>query len=54
MHWLDGRHTVFGEILHGTKVMKRMERISNGEGTTADRISIKKCGKLSGSEPYDM
>ena len=45
--WLDGRHTVFGEVLEGLDVLKKMEGTPTG---AMDRpvkpIVVKDCGEL--------
>ena len=44
--WLDGRHTVFGEVLEGEDVVKALEQIGSGSGTTSKKAVIAKSGKL--------
>ncbi len=44
--WLDGRHTVFGEVLEGFDVVNKLEKIGSGSGTTSKKAVIADCGKL--------
>ena len=44
--WLDGRHTVFGEVLEGFDVVTNLEKIGSGSGTTSKKAVIADCGKL--------
>ena len=44
--WLDGRHTVFGEVLEGFDVINKLEKIGSGSGTTSKKAVIADCGKL--------
>ena len=44
--WLDGRHTVFGEVLEGFDVVNKIEKIGSGSGTTSKKAVIADCGKL--------
>merc|ERR1712166_699875 len=37
--WLDGRHTVFGEVLDGFKVIDEMEKIGTSNGTTKKKTT---------------
>ena len=44
--WLDGRHTVFGEVIEGFDVINKLEKIGSGSGTTSKKAVIADCGKL--------
>ena len=44
--WLDGRHTVFGEVLEGQDVVSALEKIGSGSGQTSKKAVIADCGKL--------
>merc|ERR1712083_656894 len=44
--WLDGRHTVFGEVLDGFNVVDELEKIGSGSGATSKKATIKASGKL--------
>ena len=46
--WLDGRHTVFGEVLEGQDVVNALEKIGSGSGTPSGKAKIVKSGKLDG------
>ena len=43
---LDGRHVVFGTVLDGWDVVKRVESTGSRSGTTSQRCSIVECGVL--------
>jgi len=44
--WLDGHHVVFGRILEGMDVLKKMEAHGSRSGKTDVAIRIKDCGLL--------
>ncbi len=44
--WLNGRHTVFGEVLDGFDVVEKLEKIGSGSGTTSKKAVIKESGVL--------
>ena len=44
--WLDGRHTVFGEVLEGVDVVNALEGIGSGSGKTSKTAVIADCGIL--------
>merc|ERR1712241_1427434 len=44
--WLDGRHTVFGEVLDGFNVVDKLETIGSGSGKTSKEIKIADSGKI--------
>ena len=44
--WLDGRHVVFGKVVEGMDVVKKMEALGSPSGRTKAKITIADCGQL--------
>ena len=44
--WLNGRHTVFGEVIEGQDVVEALEKIGSGSGKTSQEAVIADCGIL--------
>ncbi|KAF4758667.1 Cyanate hydratase [Perkinsus olseni] len=44
--WLDGKHTVFGKVVEGIDVVKKMEAVGTNHGTPRDDVIITDCGEL--------
>mmetsp|Transcript_21022 Transcript_21022/g.30932 ORF Transcript_21022/g.30932 Transcript_21022/m.30932 type:complete len:201 (+) Transcript_21022:44-646(+) len=44
--WLDGRHVVFGKVLEGDDVVKKIEAFGTGGGTPSSKITIADSGEL--------
>lgn len=44
--WLDGKHVVFGKVLDGMDVVKAVEGLGSGSGTTKKNIIIAKSGEI--------
>ncbi|CEJ02767.1 Putative Peptidyl-prolyl cis-trans isomerase [Rhizopus microsporus] len=44
--WLDGKHVVFGEVIEGMDVVKKIEALGSGSGATKAKIVIDDCGQL--------
>jgi len=40
--WLDGKHTIFGEIVEGQEVMAKLEAAGTPSGTPKEELSIRK------------
>lgn len=38
--WLDGKHTIFGEIVAGQDVMKKLEAVGSPNGTPKEKLLI--------------
>jgi len=44
--WLDGKHVVFGKVLNGMDLVKRIESYGSGSGSTSKVIKIADSGEL--------
>jgi cyclophilin family peptidyl-prolyl cis-trans isomerase len=40
--WLDGKHTIFGEVVEGMDVLKALERVGSRSGKTTERLTMDK------------
>ena len=45
-NWLDGKHVVFGEVTDGSDLVKKIESLGSGSGSTKSKITIADCGVL--------
>jgi len=45
--WLDNRHVVFGQVVEGMDIVKKVESYGSGSGATSKKIVIADCGQLS-------
>ncbi|XP_051525882.1 peptidyl-prolyl cis-trans isomerase A [Myxocyprinus asiaticus] len=44
--WLDGKHVVFGQVVEGMDVIKKVEGYGSSSGKTSAKIVIADCGQL--------
>ncbi|XP_076752176.1 peptidyl-prolyl cis-trans isomerase [Xylocopa sonorina] len=44
--WLDGKHVVFGKVVEGMDVVKKLESMGSQSGKTSKKIIIADCGEL--------
>ncbi|KAJ3084145.1 hypothetical protein HDU99_003030 [Rhizoclosmatium hyalinum] len=44
--WLDGKHVVFGSVVEGYDVVKKIESYGSQSGATKAKIVIADCGQL--------
>ncbi|CAK9442259.1 uncharacterized protein LODBEIA_P60020 [Lodderomyces beijingensis] len=44
--WLDGKHVVFGEVVDGLDVVKKIESFGSNSGATSKKITIDDSGVL--------
>ena len=44
--WLDNKHVVFGHVLEGMDVVRKMEKVGTQSGKTSRPVVISDCGEL--------
>jgi len=44
--WLDGKHTVFGEVVEGFDIVKKIESLGSSSGEPKKKVVISDCGQL--------
>lgn len=44
--WLDNKHVVFGQVMTGLDVLKKMEKCGSKSGKTSEKVWISNCGEL--------
>jgi len=44
--WLDGKHVVFGKVVQGLDIVKKMENVGSEGGKTKKKVVIEDCGEL--------
>ena len=40
--WLDGKHTIYGEVVEGLDVLKKLEAVGSQSGATSEPLGIEK------------
>ncbi|RWS31723.1 peptidyl-prolyl cis-trans isomerase-like protein [Leptotrombidium deliense] len=44
--WLDGKHVVFGSVVEGLDIVKKLESYGTQSGKTSKKLVIANCGQL--------
>lgn len=44
--WLDGKHVVFGEVVDGFDIVKKIETLGSSSGATRTQLVVSKSGEL--------
>ncbi|XP_016345693.1 peptidyl-prolyl cis-trans isomerase-like isoform X2 [Sinocyclocheilus anshuiensis] len=44
--WLDGKHVVFGQVVEGLDIIKKVEGYGSSSGKTSAKIIVADCGQL--------
>ena len=44
--WLDGKHVVFGEVVKGYEIVKKIETYGSSNGKTKKEVRITNSGQL--------
>jgi len=44
--WLDGKHVVFGQVVEGMDVVKKIESYGSQNGKTSKTITVANSGQL--------
>lgn len=53
--WLDGKHVVFGKVLEGMDVVRKMEKTKTGEGSKPmQTVTVADCGELPVEAPLSV
>ena len=44
--WLDGKHVVFGQVVEGLEIVRKMEDVGSKSGKPREKVTIVDCGEL--------
>ena len=44
--WLDGKHVVFGKVVEGLDVVRKIETYGSRSGRTSKKIVVDACGEI--------
>ena len=44
--WLDGKHVVFGKVLEGLDIIKKIEAVGTSSGTPSKKVVIENSGEF--------
>ena len=40
--WLDGKHTIFGQVIQGMDVLEKLQKLGSRSGKTSEKVAILK------------
>ncbi|XP_068694204.1 peptidyl-prolyl cis-trans isomerase B-like isoform X2 [Montipora capricornis] len=52
--WLDGKHVVFGKVLEGMEVVRKVENVAVNGSTPKKDVEITDCGVIKVHEPFNV
>jgi len=52
--WLDGKHVVFGKVVEGMDVVKKVEGVGSQSGETSKKVVVKDSGEISLKDWKDL
>ncbi len=44
--WLDGHHVVFGKVIEGLDIVRKIESYGSRSGRTSKKIVVETCGEI--------
>ncbi|XP_041089515.1 peptidyl-prolyl cis-trans isomerase-like [Polyodon spathula] len=44
--WLDGKHVVFGKVVEGMDIIRKVEGYGSSSGKTSRKVTVLDCGQL--------
>ena len=48
--WLDGKHVVFGQVVEGMEIVKKIEACGSQSGAPRETVTITDCGEINAAE----
>ena len=48
--WLDGKHVVFGQVVEGMEIVKKIEACGSQSGAPREQVTITDCGEIKAAE----